>query len=220
MAGISRVVLRGCGLPIPAGSNRGHETAADAALACSKPRRGPTPAWTACPCGTEQRALVLHTILCPGRSLRRSRMMRTQHAGLRRRRLRLADPCGVESLAPVVGSESVDRPQPGGGGIGRDVRCSPPPREAAAGCRPLRGRNRSVCPSARQQQCSECGTQLAKRTQHAGLRRRKLRPADPCGIESDATDRRDARQSPARRSLPKSGRPLAYLIRSLSLRSW
>ncbi len=98
MAGISRVVLRGCGLPIPAGSNRGHETAADAAHACSKPRRGPTPAWAACPCGTEQRARTLRTILRPGRSLRRSRMMRTQHAGLRRRRLRPADPCGTESF--------------------------------------------------------------------------------------------------------------------------
>ncbi len=245
MAGISRVVLRGCGLPIPAGSNRGHETAADAALACSKPRRGPTPAWTACPCGTEQRALVLRTILRPGRSLRRSRMMRTQHAGLRRRRLRPADPCGIEfgatdrhdarqsparrSLRDRIvrhllsdRNRSTDRSRAEAASGG--TRVAALRRGAAAGCRPLRGRNPSAYPSARQQQCSEFETQLAKRTHDAdascgpsppkAAARRSLRNR----VRRDRPTRRPAKPGPP--SLPKSGLPSSYLIRSLSLRSW
>ena len=176
-------------------------------------------------------------------------------------------PAGPNRSAPALGSKSVKQTAAERRRHRAGRTLQPSAEEAAAGCRPLRGRNRSACPSAKQQQSSECGTQLAKRTHDAdascgpsppkaaarrSLRDRvrrdrptrrpakpgppipagsrparqtdtthgKIRPADPCGTESGAADRHDARQSPARRSLPKSGRPSSYLIRSLSLRSW
>ncbi len=105
----------------------------------------------------------------------------------------------------LSGRNQSNRPQPSGGGIGRDARCSPPPRRrlrAADLCevetvRPAHPPSSSRAPNAGRSLRSARMT----RTRAAGLRRRKLRPADPCGTESDATDRHDARQSPARRSL-------------------
>ena len=95
-------------------------------------------------------------------------------------------PAGSNRSAPVIGSKSVNRPQPSGGGIGRDARCSPPPRE--------RLRAADLCEvetvwSVRQAAATlrirgaACEGTPASLVRVAGLRQAKLRPADPCGIE-------------------------------------